>query len=115
MPDYRLPIQVLSAFASSGWRRRSGNSSIHWRQMMKEHTLSLCRDARGRISFSQNRERQFDYRPWLNFIGIFAADRSLWRKVCHCIVVGESTDSIGDVALLRDTCAGLRASAGRRN
>ena len=114
MPNFRLPSQVLSSFACNGWRRLPGTSSLHWRQMMKEHTMSLCRDARGRISFSQNRERQFDYRPWLNFISMFAADRCLWRKLSHCIVVGESIDSVGDVALLRDTCSGLRACTGRR-
>ena len=114
MEEGRLPLKVLSCKAKGSWRRPVGGSGLHWRKMIKDLTDPLCRDGRGRVSFVQTGERRFNFRPWLNFVGMFAADRSLWRTITRCICQRESMNLIGDVALLRDSVVGLRARSRRR-
>jgi len=78
---------------------------------MKNCTLPLCRDSRGRISFTETGERRLDYRPWLNFLSVFSSDRNLWRNISLNLVVGESVNDIGDVAAVITVLAIYSSSA----
>ena len=114
MSENRLPLRVVSAPARSDWKRSVAGCRLHWRKMMGQVTLPLCRDGRGRICYNQMKEKRFDFRPWLNFVEMFSGDRSLWRKITSCIVRNKSVHETGDLAILRDFVVSLRTHNGRR-